>query len=126
MSDSDSTVPEAPTVLLVEHGGYFSGEGWAARCLRSHLLDLEGGSTSESFSSDDIATCLRQWIQFGEDTFGEDRLRGFVDRIEQASKDCLLHALIIKRAHDEMSGPKKTDPADIGRAFEEEVEEWEL
>lgn len=35
-------VPHALAAHEAGHGGYFSGPGWAARCLRYHLQHREG------------------------------------------------------------------------------------
>ncbi len=82
---------------LPEHTGYFSRDGWAARCLRQHVRALKGEEPGEEFSPREILRCLEFWLEFGEKTHGNETFETCVDRMEYAAREGLKIVAIARR-----------------------------
>ena len=95
-SRSSSPAAEEPADgdYLAEHRGYFSGSGFAARCLRWHLAVLvDGTPDGEGFTDLEVESCIRQWLEHGERSHRDDRLEDIAHRLEEAAADALKAAV---------------------------------
>jgi len=104
---------------LVEHRGYFSGSGFAARCLRWHLAVLVGGTPDgEGFTASEVESCIRQWLEHGERSYRADRLEDIAHRLKEAAADALKAAMgIMFEADDPPTADSEGSVSSTGRAI---------